>query len=310
MVELTWNSPMSARDTHIAIFGDTHGHLRLMFQLCRLWQKNNGVHLDGILQVGDLGFFPDATRLDKATKRFARSDPEELGFADYFAIPRPLRKDRLLTRTLDGDPSSLDTVRCDVVFCHGNHEDFQLLSELTCGAVLSPVDFYNRIYYLRSGETADVAGVTVGAIGGAPESGDEKDHDESVLGPTISPRAVKRLRRKSCDVLMTHCAPQNVGGESTRFGSRLLRETVESLQPSYQVYGHHSRPILRATIGSTECVWLNDTNFGKTREERFNGPVEPGCVAVLRWRNQDDHQLTVVDDPWFRSTTGFNWRHV
>jgi hypothetical protein len=34
---------------HFAVFGDTHGHLRLMFRLCRLWQIQHRVFLDGIL---------------------------------------------------------------------------------------------------------------------------------------------------------------------------------------------------------------------------------------------------------------------
>ena len=61
---------MSERALHIAVIGDVHGHLRLMFQLCRLWQVQTGVHLDLVLQCGDLGFFPDPARLDKATQRF------------------------------------------------------------------------------------------------------------------------------------------------------------------------------------------------------------------------------------------------
>ena len=63
---------------HIAIFGDAHGHLRLLFQLCRLWQLEHKTHLDGIIVCGDLGFFPDVSRLDKATRRFALKDPVEI----------------------------------------------------------------------------------------------------------------------------------------------------------------------------------------------------------------------------------------
>lgn len=300
---------MTTTDKYIAVFGDTHGHLRLMFQLCRLWQINNGVHLDGILQAGDLGFFPDVTQLDKATKRFARFDPEELGFADYFRLPQPVRTDELLERTLNGDPSSLETIRCNVVWCHGNHEDFAALEEVTCGSAFSPVDAFNRLYFLRSGETTDVAGVTVGAIGGAPEGKDVDRGDRSVLGKNVSYRAFHRLRRKACDILLTHCAPRGIGGESDRFGSNLLRETVQEMQPAFHVFGHHSRPIPQATIDRTKCVWLNDTNFSKTRDAVYNGPLESGCMAIIRWRSENDNELTVINDEWFRQTTGATWRH-
>ncbi|MGI9516731.1 MAG: metallophosphoesterase family protein [Pirellulaceae bacterium] len=243
------------------MFGDTHGHLRLMFQLCRLWQLNNGVHLDGILQAGDLGFFPDISKLDKATKRFARSDPEELGFAEYFAIPQPASSDELLERTLNGDPDSLDTIRCNVVFCHGNHEDFQELDSITHGSAFSPVDKFNRLWFLRSGETTEVAGVTVAALGGAPEAESVDKNDESVLGPNVSYRAVQRLRKNTCDILLAHGAPIGLGGDSDRFGSRLLRQVIETVQPSFNFYAHHTKPIPAGDIGRTRCVWLGDTRL-------------------------------------------------
>ncbi len=47
---------MTTDAKYFAIFGDVHGHFRLMFQLCRHWQRNSGVHLDGILLCGDIGF--------------------------------------------------------------------------------------------------------------------------------------------------------------------------------------------------------------------------------------------------------------
>ena len=297
---------MSATDRFVAVFGDTHGHLRLMFQLCRLWQLNNGQHLDGILQCGDLGFFPDIGRLDKATKKFARNDQEELGFAEYFALPRPATADAWLERTLNGDPDSLETVRASVIFCHGNHEDFTLLDEITCGAVLTSVDVFERIWFLRSGETADVAGIRVGAVGGAPEV---DGNDGEVLSKTISRRAINRLKKAEFDVLMTHGGPKGAGGETDQWGSQLLHELIIATQPALHVYGHHTTPVGPATFGKTRSFWLNDTNFQKTREREFKGPVEPGCMAILRWNSRDDHELTIVNDDWFRQITGATWRH-
>ena len=61
------------------IFGDLHGRVLPAFALARAWQLDHGETLDGLLQVGDLGYFPDSTRLDKATKRHAQRDLMELG---------------------------------------------------------------------------------------------------------------------------------------------------------------------------------------------------------------------------------------
>jgi len=69
---------------NIAILGDTHGHLTLAYRVLKRWQEEEAQRIDLILQVGDFGAFPPPYRLDKATKRFAESDPDELGFTAYF----------------------------------------------------------------------------------------------------------------------------------------------------------------------------------------------------------------------------------
>ncbi len=61
------------------IFGDLHGRILPAFRLAMTWEREHGLRLDGLLQVGDLGYFPDPARLDKATARHAAADPLELG---------------------------------------------------------------------------------------------------------------------------------------------------------------------------------------------------------------------------------------
>jgi len=68
---------------HFAVFGDIHGRIALMITMARLWEQQTGQRLAGILQVGDMGAFPDTARLDDATARMARDDDDELGFAKY-----------------------------------------------------------------------------------------------------------------------------------------------------------------------------------------------------------------------------------
>ena len=81
----------------VVVVGDTHGHLRLMFQLCRLWQLCHDQRLDAVLQCGDLGFFPYPGTVDGATRRYSRHDPEELAFSKYFESPGHLSRIRFLT---------------------------------------------------------------------------------------------------------------------------------------------------------------------------------------------------------------------
>jgi hypothetical protein len=100
---------------HFAVFGDVHGRIALMMTIARLWEHHGARRLSGVLQVGDMGAFPDHTRLDEATARMARDDADELGFAS-FCTPTD-EGERYLG---DGAPP--------VAFIRGNHEDFDYLA--------------------------------------------------------------------------------------------------------------------------------------------------------------------------------------
>src|SRR3954454_943126 len=98
------------------IFGDLHGRVLPAFALARAWQLDHGEPLAGLLQVGDLGYFPDSSRLDKATKRHARRDQMELGA-------------QLVThKSSDADALFADErVPGPMWFVAGNHEDHERL---------------------------------------------------------------------------------------------------------------------------------------------------------------------------------------
>src|SRR5262249_52441767 len=60
------------------VLGDLHGRVLPAFALAQAWQRDHTEPLAGLLQVGDLGYFPFHDRLDKATKRHAQRDAMEL----------------------------------------------------------------------------------------------------------------------------------------------------------------------------------------------------------------------------------------
>src|SRR3972149_4740339 len=95
----------------IAVVGDVHGHLALLYAVLGRWQGETGRSIDLVLQVGDLGAFPGA-RGDRATNRPAARDHEERGFAEFAGNNPP--------------PTLLDP-RPPLVFIPGNHEDFGYL---------------------------------------------------------------------------------------------------------------------------------------------------------------------------------------
>jgi hypothetical protein len=99
------------------VFGDLHGRVLPAFRLAAAWSRAHGVRVDGILQVGDLGYFPDNSRLDKATRRFAIDDPMELG-VQLVTEPSP-EADAVFA-----DPDVPEALW----FTAGNHEDFEALT--------------------------------------------------------------------------------------------------------------------------------------------------------------------------------------
>src|SRR5260370_12109410 len=75
------------RSSTYLIFGDLHGRVLPAFKLAQAWSREHGVALAGLLQVGDLGYFPAPSRFDKATKRHAEKDSLESGVRPCAAPP-------------------------------------------------------------------------------------------------------------------------------------------------------------------------------------------------------------------------------
>src|SRR5438874_6729742 len=98
------------------VFGDLHGRILPAFRLAQAWAREHAVGVTGLLQVGDLGYFPDPSHLDKATRRHAERDPLELGAA-LVTVRNPQA-----TATLEADD-----VPEGMWFTQGNHEDFDAL---------------------------------------------------------------------------------------------------------------------------------------------------------------------------------------
>src|SRR5688572_13426826 len=96
------------------VFGDLHGRILPAFCLARAWAREHRVDVAGLLQVGDLGYFPDVGRMDKATLRHGKDDPLEFGTQ---LVTEPNQDaDELFFG--DENPGA------DLWFTAGNHEDF------------------------------------------------------------------------------------------------------------------------------------------------------------------------------------------
>src|SRR5260221_2737347 len=126
------------------VFGDLHGRVLPAFKLAQAWSREHAVALAGLLQVGDLGYFPDPSRFDKATKRFAEKDSLESGVC-LVAEPSP-----------KADQGFADEACPEAMwFTAGNHEDYDLLKnwERNAGREADdfPVDAYGKLRCIRDG---------------------------------------------------------------------------------------------------------------------------------------------------------------
>ena len=126
---------------NIAVFADIHGRVLLAFTLCARWERETGEKIDLILQAGDLGAFPNADALDRATRSHAKADPSELGFMTDFGA-----YDATVAATLA-------QTTCPMLCVRGNHEDhvwLDGLEERSASPIFS-IDPYQRIWMLKTG---------------------------------------------------------------------------------------------------------------------------------------------------------------
>ena len=122
----------------LALFADIHGKFLLPFKLAHHYQQTTGKSIDLIVQCGDMGAFPDKSRMD----RHAARDRDELGFMDDFVHAKP------------PIAQFLDRLNLNMLCVRGNHEDHEFLDELERQSVQAafPIDAYRRVWVLKTGE--------------------------------------------------------------------------------------------------------------------------------------------------------------
>jgi hypothetical protein len=247
----------------LAVFGDVHGALDAMYKCVGRFEEKHRVRVVGVLQVGDMGVFPDPARLDQATWKRAKEDTTELGAADY-----------VLGKKKASHPTW---------FVRGNHEDFDFLMRRrnVC------IDPYNMIHHVfvgpvkisSGGERCVVAGLgdvedeyrfrmSAGGrranIGGGEQRIGEPHRHSPYRWKYISQReldALSELVEGEADVLLTHDGPTGYFQDAENRGSPIVRRVVERLQPRYHFFGHHGGrfgPNYDFRIGRTRSILLNE----------------------------------------------------
>lgn len=282
--------------SHYLVFGDLHGRILPAFKLAAAWQRDHGVRLGGLLQVGDLGYFPDPLRMDQATQRHAAKDPLELG-AQLVAIP-----------TKEADEVFADPDVAEALwFTVGNHEDYEALAGAEHGPDSTEVDFavdyYGRVRCIRDAHVLSFPdGPRVAALWGIDDKA--RNHRTNVPRPGyITERSATHLSYDQFDVLLCHDSPRDAVYRDS--GSEHISMILELVQPAFCFFGHyHSEGRLHeCDFGKTQVFHMAGLTF-RTRD----GHAEAGSVGVLTWENGAG-TFEYLPMAWLKTITRHNWRH-
>lgn len=267
----------------IGVFGDVHGQLLLVFHLAARWQQETGQRLDLLLQVGDLGIFPEVKRLDRSTRRHSTATEAGLDFLRYF------------TRYEPAVAALLHETSCPLLFVRGNHEDHAWLDTLEQRGPTPafPVDVYQRLYCLKTGvpflfthgeETLTILGI--GRIGRPAAARKDRPH---YLQPHEKQR-LSQLGPGALDVLLTHdgaCDQIYPGSGSEEIGS-----ICERLHPVYHVFGHYGGPCRYKQTGSGETLSYKLADLHPDHQSPLEA-LQAGAMGLLSWHGRDQHTMNI-----------------
>ena len=267
----------------IAFIGDVHGRVYHALAAVLTLQERLGGQLDFIIQVGDLGAFPDPGRLDEATRRFAERDQSELHFSHLLGAKGALARQLSAARTRLPGP---------IYFIRGNHEDMDWLAGLRkeSGEHATPVDPFDLFHHVEDGAVIDFAGFRIAFLGGVEYGAQDETRLE---GEALD--KLRALAPGSVDLLVTHDAPYGVavGYSGNTQGSQMITDLIQVMQPAYHIAGHYHHMIGPNMSGRTTYIGLASLFPGR----RGGPPLQDGSLALL---DTASGELRFVTDGWLR----------
>lgn len=267
----------------IGFLGDVHGRVFHALAILVTWQMQTGRRFDLVIQVGDMGSFPDPARADAATMLHQSLDPAEADFA------RLLSPDGRLAARLRRVREHLAG---PIHFLRGNHEDFAWLNTLPVDTQTqtAPVDPFDLFRYVPDGTILRAGALRLAFLGGVEEQAGEAAIDAAAYA------AVLDLGYGEIDVLVAHEGQYgtSIGFRGDVHGSMLMTRLIERTQPDYFVFGHAHQPIGPGQHGRTTYLGLDGLVASRRWQPEVRG-FQPGCLAVL---DTQDRSLIPVTDPW------------
>ena len=265
----------------IALIGDVHGRVYHALAAVLTLQAGLQSKLDLVIQVGDLGAFPDPDRLDEATRRYAERDQSELHFSHLLGAKGALARQLSAARARLTGP---------IYFIRGNHEDMAWLAGLRneSRSESTPVDPFDLIHYVPDGTVLEIDGFRVGFLGGVEYGAEPHTKIEQDALDAIS--SAGRL-----DLLVTHDGPYGIGTGhyGGTQGSRVLTDLIERIRPRHWAGGHYHHMIGPNRYGATTYHCLASLFPGRQDAE----PLLDGCLALL---DTESDSFEFVTEDWLR----------
>ena len=93
-------------------------------------------------------------------------------------------------------------------------------------------------------------------------------------------------------------------------GTQRLLDLIETIQPTYHFFSHHRMRVEPGILGNTRYFWLENVSFERATKGIYPfGPVNAGCMGILRWEDVSHHDVTIVSDTWLHELRWDNFDH-
>ncbi|AFM02947.1 putative phosphoesterase, ICC [Bernardetia litoralis DSM 6794] len=282
----------------IALFADLHGRILLAFKLIERLERERNIKIDLILQCGDLGVFPNLSKLDKATLRHAKREPSELGFHHHFT-----KKNKKIEQILEKTEAKMYAVR-------GNHEDHEFLNKLEkeSSEANFPIDIYGKIRMCKTGhlqnfqkDNIELNWVGIGRTGSRKIA--QKSQEQYIQSYEID--ALNKFEAKRpIDLLISHDSALHFTTKD--FGMQQIRDFLSKNKPLYHFFGHTGQPfsLVEDDNGFTQSCKIKELEFEN------DGSLAKNSFVILDFKENKEVDLEVISDEWINEYTKHSWEYL
>ena len=318
---MTHTSP--EHEATLLIASDVHGRIPMLLRAALEYQRVTGERVEAILVSGDLGVWPEDSRLDASTAKRSRTAPEELGFRAFRPrlgvrpTPRPDALDHL-SKAQAALAVILAELEAPVLFVGGNHEDYVYLDACRSASehLPVPVDEEARLRWIPHGtvvELATSAGpIRIAGLGGIAAEEDGRNPDRYhplALVDEDAALALMEAGSAEYDILLTHDSARDFVHDG--HGSSAIGALVEEARPTLHVCGHyHSRRDPRPYESKAEASRTLGVHVNTFLPDPETNRLRPNSLGIVRIRRDRVLSFAFADEAFLRRVSAKSWHRI